>query len=386
MDQDESLGQRGRRAVPLIAAALAVIVVASLLYLRATAPQPRTILQGALPVPQLSSRYRVDYDFISPTLGWAAVMQYSGIQRFWVFHTTDGATHWNQMSTGSAVQGAPLSIRFFDPKRGFLYMDRLYRTSDGGARWNVISLPDDTPFFTFATANQGWARDGPQIYSTIDGGLTWQTRGVMPPSPAVGGAGLGSLEFRAGGEGWIGTYDAERPTVQATLDGGATWRSIELPLPPSVTAPISGKPLFFTTSVRLIPTAGVLSWVSDDFGNAQAYTSMDHGGSWQAIKLPGLALGQADISNISFLDSRHWWASHFAVLYKTDDAGRTWVEVNGVIPATIVEWAFGMDHPLDAKHAWSVISYATGSNHGTGLVMTSDGGSSWVAVNVPQPG
>src|SRR6266550_8651814 len=90
---------RARRAIPLIAAALTVIVVAGLIYLRPGAPTP-SVLHAAPPVPILSGQYSVDYDFISPSLGWSVVVQRQGTPTFRVFATRDGARTWQKRFTG----------------------------------------------------------------------------------------------------------------------------------------------------------------------------------------------------------------------------------------------------------------------------------------------
>lgn len=378
MDDEPRLDPRARRAIPLIAAALAVIVVAGLIYLR---PPAHVVLRGAPSVPQLTPGYHAAYDFVSRTTGWAAVEQVN-TSEYYIFQTTDGAQHWRKQFSVLSTPYATLWMKFFDPSHGFVNLDRLYRTSDGGAHWNVISIPDGTPDFTFASPTRGWAVDANTIYATGDGGLTWQTVGETPPGPSnIAKGGLATLVFRADGEGWTGGGSLSDPTVYATSDGGATWRSIPLPaLAPNPSA-IGGKPYFISTSVWVTP-GGVLALATDDFGQGQAFTSADMGRSWQPIRFPGDPLR---LGIFSFIDSRHWWFSSTGILYTTSDAGRSWSSVVGATSDSISDWGQGAASAIDSQHGWCVITSPNLRNAASGLAMTSDGGRHWAPVNVPNP-
>ena len=379
---------RARRAIPLIAAALAVIVVAGLLYLRAGAPTP-SVLHAAPPVPILSGQYSVDYDFISPSLGWSVVVQRQGTPTFWVFATRDGARTWQKRFTGGLAQSEPATIHFFDRDHGILYAGVMYRTTDSGAHWSVISLPEGTPNFVFASATHGWAvvsepdqQATTHLYSTVDGGLFWHRVDSSPPPGALWGRALPmTLGFRSDGEGWTGSEESS-PTVSTTRDGGTTWRTIALP--PITTRPIGGKGfLAYNTSVVLMPGNGVIALVSDGFGDEWMFTSFDRGQSWRLISPPP---SPAQLSDLSFVDSRHWWASRWGALFKTSDAGQTWIPVATVVPDISGDWTFAPAQVIDAKHAWLVMSSANRRSGATGLMMTSDGGVNWTAANVPKPG
>lgn len=377
MDDQPRLDPRARRAIPLIAAALAVIVVAGLLYLR---PPTRVALKGAPPVPQLTPGYRATYYFLTPTTGWAAVEQVNTAQ-FYIFQTTDGAQHWRRQFSVMSTPFASLWMKFFDPSHGFVNLDRVYRTADGGAHWNLISMPDGTQDFTFASPTRGWAVDATKIYSTGDGGLTWQTVGATPPGASNSGkGGLATVVFRADGEGWTGN-SSPQPTVYATRDGGATWRSIQLPpFPPNPSA-IGGKPYFVTTSVWLPPGA-VLVVANDGFGQGRVYVSYDKGRSWQPLTFPGDPLR---LGNFSFIDARHWWLYSSGVLYTTSNAGASWTSVIGAGSDSISDWGQGAGMGIDAQHGWCVITSPNLRNTASGLAMTSDGGRHWAPVNVPIP-
>src|ERR1700675_1630592 len=87
-DAPESLSPRARRAMPLIAGALAPIVVVGIVYLPPSSPTSHSVLRAApspTPPPLVSQQYQVAYDFLTSTAGWALVAdQASAVPKFWV--------------------------------------------------------------------------------------------------------------------------------------------------------------------------------------------------------------------------------------------------------------------------------------------------------------
>src|ERR1700704_4036118 len=141
MDEPEVPSRRARRALPLIAGALAAIVVASLIYLHPAFPSS-TRTSAARPVPSppvIPAPYTATFDFVTPSTGWALVADsLNGPQHVYLFRTTDGARHWQKQFTGSTCQvGFSSGLQFFDRNRGLMYFGsppQVYRTSDAGSR------------------------------------------------------------------------------------------------------------------------------------------------------------------------------------------------------------------------------------------------------------
>jgi len=243
----------------------------------------------------------------------------------------------------------------------------------------------------FASATHGWAvvsepdqQATTHLYSTVDGGLFWHRVDSSPPPGALWGRALPmALGFRADGEGWTGASESS-PTVYTTRDGGASWSAIPLPTPAQATPTPVGKGfLGYNTSVILIPGNGVIAQVGDYSGTAWTFTSFDRGQTWRLISpVPS----PAQLGDISFVDSRHWWASRWGVLFKTNDAGQTWTPIRTVAPDVSGDWTFGPAQVIDANHAWLQMTSANRRDGATGLMMTSDGGLNWTAANVPKRG
>ena len=380
MDADEPVfSPRARRAAPLIAAALTVVIVGSLLYLRPTSPSSVSY-KGPSTFAQLDARFQPAFDFVTPSVGWAGIVDLGG-DEVSVYRTSDGARHWQRTFVARQPFRRVPSIHFMDSRHGWVYAGHLYTTADGGTRWTTISLPDATGNFTFPAPTKGWALDGLVLYSTQDGGLTWRTAGRAPA--AFYGVGYGNFEFRPDGEGW-GGGGGLTPTVYATFDGGATWRSIPLPatLGPIPPQP-SGKAFpQYSTAVHVLPGNGAFAQEYDYFGRVADFITFDRGATWSSITAPPEPASNGDIS---FLDSQHWWASRFGLLYKTSNAGRSWQAVHTTFPDELAGWNLNSAEAIDAMHAWLVVTSEPPSGRRSALMMSSDGGAHWSLVSVPRP-
>src|SRR5258705_12864528 len=147
MDEPEVLSPRARRALPLMAGALATIVVAGILYLHPSFPPSSTtpVATAAPSPPVIPGTYAATFDFVTPSNGWAFLSETLDPQHVFLFRTTDGARHWQKQFTGSSSQfGIQTGVQFFDRNRGLMafgFPAQLYRTDDAGNRWARMTLP-----------------------------------------------------------------------------------------------------------------------------------------------------------------------------------------------------------------------------------------------------
>jgi photosystem II stability/assembly factor-like uncharacterized protein len=399
-----------------MALAAIMIVAAGAIYLRpATTAGPHTT-QAATVDPSLVSVNPVDYAFVTPSMGWAAMVLAglsSATVEFRIFRTTDGARHWQQQLAGQSMRGLgffPISVQLFGKTRGFMTVgqpiEQIYRTDDGGDHWGPLAIPlPRVDSITFSSATSGWlasytgARIPEQtahLYSTTDSGQTWQQL-PNPPADATDPA------FRSPTEAWMGTLDPRQPHVYTSADGGHSWQRHDLP-------PVAGsRPSdSYSTRIELLPAAGAMASVEafrcvavllpagspspalPPYGafvpidgptpvpsplcgtttsETFVFTSIDGGETWR--QLPP-APGQ-----ISYQDSVHWWSLSASAVFKSADAGRSWRQV-AAIPANL---QFSSISILDSKHAWASL-FVMG---GYGFALTSDGGNHWTLAHVPKP-
>ena len=390
--QDGGLSPRLRRAIPIFAIAITAVVVAGALYLRPSGPAGTVVYPSPSAVPTLSAQYSVDFDFITPSSGWALVAQsLPTSSEFWVYRTTDGTRHWQKQLGASAADQIP-AFRFFDRSHGIVMTGpaSALRTADGGATWTHLELPVTTVQYTFTDPLHAWAITASdpmgtddRLMTSADGGATW-TAANWPPGGQLGGKGSWQPAFRPDGEGWLGST-APQATVMLTTDGGSTWTTMKIPGAPVASPPSPAAkqyPLLDYTDVELLPGRGALATVTDPAGKVTAYVTFDLGATWRAISQPP---NPTQYGDFAFLDSKHWWAFRFGYLFKTSDAGVSWRETR--VAPLLENWRYQPVHVIDAAHAWSLMfASGTGVAGAFALSMTSDGGVSWHTVNLPQPG
>ena len=399
----QRLTGRGRRAMALIAVALAAIVISGVAYLhpelaaigRPAGPRVAVVSPSPAP-PLLSNDYLSTYDFVSPTRGWALVSQLAQSTRFWIFQTRDGAKHWRIQFTGttSDVYNGSLQVHFFDADHGFVSLADplvIYRTSDGGAHWAPMKVPP----FVSASADfsdfmhcwvVGYTGSVTQLVSklvrTSDGGGTWTVLPDLPTRPLGGKGGSFStnLAFRNPLEGWLGGLESPgSPAVYTSIDGGASWQPHALPMQAQPLPP-GGDGFGQEVSVYLVPGAGVLAVTADEQGNMVGLSSFDGGSTWRRLPPPP---GETTFDSYLFEDTFHWWAMRNGTLFKSSDAGQLWKET----AQQTDEWDY-LPGIIDSSHAWArmvVVFPSSTPPNGTGLAMSSDGGLRWIPVNVPVP-
>lgn len=389
-----------------------MIAAAGFAYLRPTLT-PKQATRPSSVDPQLVASNPVNYDFVSPSMGWASLIfvgPASEAGQFRIFRTVDGAKHWQQQIAGQSStrlnpgSSGPITVQLFGKTRGFMAfgqpVEQFYRTADGGAHWDPVSLPPSARIdnVAFSDASYGWLLAAPpagaaetpsfvvspstqalRLYATRDGGNSWE-RLADPPVDAAG------LSFRRPTEAWMGGFGPGPPHVYTSSDAGQSWQRHELPAPAGGAWTVDRYFPTFPTGIQLLPNVGAVATVeaitclaastspgpttcvnatSDIF----VFASVDGGITWKRLPLPP--------GNVAYQDSVHWWATNVDALVKSADAGQSWKQV-ATIPAG---WQFLAPGILDSKHAWASL-FLVG---GYGLALTSDGGLHWTLAKVPQP-
>jgi photosystem II stability/assembly factor-like uncharacterized protein len=374
MDTPEPAGlaRRKRRAVALAAAAVIVIVAGGLVYLRSSPPTAPRAINPADASPDFAM-----YDFISPTVAWALGFPDRSLG-FSVSRTVDGGKHWQRRLSGDHRNsaGAPLLIRFFDEKHGFVANGAgpLLRTSDGGASWTSLSLPEPMGSrIGFRDEAHGWliaplgrgARQPVHLYATDDAGDSWHR---LPDLPA----GIQSFAFRRSSEAWLAGNNSGPPHVYRSVDGGLSWQQREIPLPEGSLIPAIES---WDTLVTLLPGQGAVASAFCGCPEVDGFQSisLDGGATWRFVPDPYNPRVPVR-SMVAYQDDVHWWFIDARVLYRSSDAGQTWSKAADHLP----DWHF-LPRAIDMKHAWAQIGVIGGS----GLATTGDAGLHWTRVTVP---
>lgn len=359
---------------------------------------------------------------ITATAGWATAYDATyDSQHTLILHTVDGGSRWRNVSPPGGWRSAGLPD-YLDANHAWLLTltapgeISVLRTSDSGSHWQTFTVRDSNVKeigsvglgnTNFLDPNNGWlwlsygfeGDEQGSLYRTSDGGVTWTILSTTDPNKGVGnavpwhGAKTG-FTFVDQANGWLtATTYLPLPLLYQTHDGGATWARATYPPPPDHAAlPNQGvtQPRFFSMTDGEFEVEAAPSYL---------YRTRDAGRTWSLAIAPGCC-------DDFVLDMEHAWSLSYDTqdtqgLYRTTDGGAHWTyiasnlnaqsayeaqqhfhtTISGVEFVTpLVGYAIrssGPVVPLVAGYGRPSPSIPTGT---TGLLKTADGGATWTEV------
>jgi hypothetical protein len=330
----------------------------------------------------------------SRTTGWAA-----GARR-----TTDGGATWINVGPPSLKLRSSASAEFFlDANHAWVVQtagsstacaDRavVFSTADGGATWQqgaVVPLanPGVGVWVDFLDAADGWLIDGSQLYRSSDAGRTWNlvAANVGMSSSCIA---FGPMAFSSLTTGWMQVQCRNGGGLAVTHDGGANW-SAQI-LAKSSCCVSSVLPTFFDSTNGMV--------FDDSNGPIFAMTS-DGGQRWVRHGLPRLSyftcVGKGGVSQcsnqsiaaLSLINPSQGWAlvtndvtgrgGPFALTVEhTEDGGRTWSSVEADLMKVN---AYPDPSQTTLTYVDSKVAFLWIQNR---LFTTADGGHGWTAVQI----
>jgi photosystem II stability/assembly factor-like uncharacterized protein len=293
--------------------------------------------------------------FLDPRHGWVAWAKPApgGRARLEISATTNGGGSWSTSPLGAPswlfAVAEPAYLDFTDIRHGWVAADVtqtalspigvLFRTSDGGARWQQLPMPTSGPA-AFTSPQTGWlicdgqpgTRPAERFYVTADGGQAWHAETVTPPPgyrrdqatylmPAPPSPAAGVLAVAFGGDG----TRAVMAFYQAA-GRGASWAL-------RATIPLGG-PAGDIIDLPVIVSPG--TWLLVSMDTRQVVTVTRDGRQHSAVRISGLPDG--GLAAASFTSTRTGWVvvgtgrcAHFksdctqtSALYATADGGAHW--------------------------------------------------------------
>ena len=277
---------------------------------------------------------------------WIAYTQESS-REIIVNRTTDGGQMWESAEINTTPQqAARVSVSFLDSKYGWLIagygvsmgsesMD-IFQTNDGGTSWKLTAttnpnqeltneLPSsgDKTGLVFADRKNGWLTgfthgNGIWLYSTHDGGQTWESQSIPIPKGYHTEGGSVSTEppyFFGPKEGLLPVeFRGQTPPTLVfyrTQDGGLNWNP---------TTPVQSSQQSFRGLKWSIIDA-MHDFVSDGY---KLYYTSDGTHSFTSIT-PNIDLN--NLKQLDFVSEQLGWAIIDGGLWKTNDGGHIWTEV-----------------------------------------------------------
>jgi len=237
-------------------------------------------------------------DFVDPEDGWCTVLGgAAGSEGVWMYRTLDGGDTWHLVSRTAAppAPSTPAALPFGCDKR-----------------------------ITFASLTVGWSSPAcaagvPYLYRTDDGGARWQPLSHLPVPAGVStsyGWDVGSPVAAGANVAVAVAFDGPSggSVVATTSDGGGTWAMQGVPglRKPTIVDVVDPTHFIGTDGTELV-------------------ASGDAGSKWERWK-PAVALrdAQGDPLTLDFLSPTLGWAvspDAGGPLWWTTDGGRTWAPI-----------------------------------------------------------
>lgn len=286
-----------------------------------------------------------------------------------VFHFTNGGESIEEVKFKSKV----VQIYFLNSEEGWVY-DKdnvIWTTTNGGKDWQPKLKPSGTDCsscylpIVFTNSQKGWILGAFHISHTEDGGSTWSK---VYPTPQFEYSTFGAQPWKMHAVDsevvWLGLTEGK---VLKTIDAGKNWEQVNFP----------GK-----RDIRVIHAIHAFN-ANECFVagiNGGLYYTNDAGRTWQKVfdTEDSLYMG---IKTITFADRNNgWFAGHTyatspddpnpirAVLYKTNDGGKSWTKLETDVEDTQLTKIKFINH----KIGWMIGNRT--------VYRSNDGGETWKQI------
>lgn len=255
-----------------------------------------------------------------------------GASTLGLVRSTDGGQSWKLLYP-SGEAGPVNRIAVSMEGDGSLYaltMDGLYLSKNSGQSWQSLALPRKDCFFltAFGKSRKLYLAGGNRIYASADNGNTWQSVSAgLPENMAI-------LDMSVNPANSSHIYLATTEGLWASGDGGKYWKN----------KTISPKGWIQTIKIQRCKSMPQVMYVLDEdvkeSGVCYLRRSTDGGQSWKTIASKDtIKCFASHPLNPSVIYMN--WANplavagvdqSFATVSKSSDAGKTWTELESIMP------------------------------------------------------
>jgi photosystem II stability/assembly factor-like uncharacterized protein len=260
---------------------------------------------------------------------------------------------------------------------------RLIGPFRGGRVVAVAGVPGDSTTFYFGAVDGG-------IWKTTDAGVVWTPISDSLPVSSIGALAVAPSNpktiYAGTGESDIRSDLASGRGIYKSVDGGRTWSSLGL----EDTRQISR--IVVDPQNPDIVYVGALGHAYGPSLERGVYKSIDGGRHWSRVLDQGAEIGISDLAlcfgkpQLLFAGTWHThrppWSTYAPIdgpgggLYRSQDAGKTWIRINGHgLPDG--DWGrVGIDVAPDGHRVYALIQAKKSA-----LYRSDDGGNTWVLEN-----
>ncbi len=344
-----------------------------------------------LPVPEIDAPI-VDFpaivsiDMLDETNGWA-------VTETQIVRTNDGGVTWYNVSPqGPAEFSYSANSFFLDSKNAWvLFTDNnnypnagtLYRTTDGGSNWQMITAPFSSGEYVFLDSNDGWAMAdfgvgagnmAVAVFQTTDGGTTWTRTYANDPTLAGSNDSLplsglkNTFEALNMQTAFIGglTYASGEAYLYETNNAGKTWQRVTLRMPDNTAnAQINIDDIKFLSA----NDGYFMMRLYMEILESAIYVTHDAGKTWSLT--PTLIADGGSQVFLSATEALVYTPTQFQV---TRDAGMSWTSIT---PDILFSDSFAGIDFANLNTGWIV---TIGADNKQKLFKTEDGGASWSQI------
>jgi photosystem II stability/assembly factor-like uncharacterized protein len=264
--------------------------------------------------------------------------------------SNNGGSSWLTAEAEGLDRGISVAVHPYTPTIAYLGARRaVYKTTDGGQTWtrheltglpdnnemrmHAIAIDQNNPAVMYAGPGTWDFAGGPEygwLYRSLDAGETWNPLAITFPISPVTDIEVDPTDsqtiYVATGRRFLDSTDRGTGILKTT-DGGASWAFINEGLPARSISRLAINP----DDPQVLYAGAVLR---DDLANSGVYKSVDGGENWSHL------IGWLQISGLA-IDPLMTGTVYIGTcndgLYRSDDAGMTWVREGGPLGQLSIE-------------------------------------------------